>query len=107
MEELDSTSSDKGVTGQWSSALPESRRAAWTLLCEVPLLTTSTQEESQLPDLNSEQPFSTRAVPPEGGSVRSEPHSQFPNPTSERLLYADSRQVDISMLCDSKKAGLT
>lgn len=56
MEELDSTSSDKGVTGQWSSALPERRRAVWTLLCEVPLLTTSAQEESRLPGLNPEQP---------------------------------------------------
>lgn len=33
------------------------------------------------PDLNPEQPFGIRAVPPEGGSVRSEPHGQFPNPT--------------------------
>lgn len=86
--------------------LLESRRAGWTLLCEVPLL--YAQEEPLLPDLNPEQPFGTRAVSPEGGSVRSEPQGQFPNPTqmSACCMQTVARQT-LALCVTVKKAGLT
>lgn len=91
-------SGGKGATGQWSSVLPESRRAVWTL-CEAPVLPMSAQEESLLPDLNRVQPFSTGAVPPEGGSVRSEPHGQFPNPAQMSACCMQTVVRQTSALC--------